>query len=92
MAKNYEERIDDVHDGRFSSLARTTGFPTTALCDLVARGEVCEPCERVTVLVRRTGREAVDVVLPVAAGDEFVDATVSAIVVSIGGCIAIQFE
>ena len=35
-----EARIDDVHDGRFSSLARTTGFPTTALCDLVARGLV----------------------------------------------------
>lgn len=32
--------IDDVHDGRFSALARTTAFPATALIDLVVRGEV----------------------------------------------------
>lgn len=29
-------RIEDVDDGRFSSLARTTAFPATALCDLIA--------------------------------------------------------
>lgn len=34
------QRIMDEHDGRFSSLARTTAFPATALCDLIARGEV----------------------------------------------------
>ena len=32
--------IEDVHDGRFSALARTTAFPATALIDLVARGEI----------------------------------------------------
>jgi lysine 6-dehydrogenase len=35
-----ELRIEDVADGTFSSLARTTAFPTTALCDLVVRGVV----------------------------------------------------
>jgi lysine 6-dehydrogenase len=35
-----EVGIEDVDDGRFSSLARTTAFPTTALCDLITRGEV----------------------------------------------------
>jgi len=30
----------DVHDGRFSALARTTAFPATALCDLLTRDEV----------------------------------------------------
>ena len=32
--------IEDVHDGRFSALARTTAFPATALIDLVVRGEI----------------------------------------------------
>ena len=32
--------IEDVHDGRFSALARTTAFPATALIDLVTRGEI----------------------------------------------------
>lgn len=32
--------VEDVDDGRFSSLARTTAFPATALCDLIVRGEV----------------------------------------------------
>jgi lysine 6-dehydrogenase len=32
--------IEDVHDGRFSALARTTAFPATALIDLVARGDI----------------------------------------------------
>lgn len=32
--------IEDVHDGTFSSLARTTAFPATALCDLIVRGAV----------------------------------------------------
>ncbi len=32
--------IEDVHDGRFSALARTTAFPATALIDLALRGEV----------------------------------------------------
>lgn len=32
--------IEDVHDGRFSALARTTAFPATALIDLVTRGIV----------------------------------------------------
>jgi lysine 6-dehydrogenase len=32
--------IEDVHDGRFSALARTTAFPATALIDLVTRGDV----------------------------------------------------
>ncbi len=35
-----EQRILDVHDGEFSSLARTTAFPATALCDLIVRGNV----------------------------------------------------
>jgi lysine 6-dehydrogenase len=38
--RSVEQRIEDVPDERFSSLARTTAFPTTALCDLVARGGV----------------------------------------------------
>ncbi len=32
--------IEDVHDERFSALARTTAFPATALIDLVTRGDV----------------------------------------------------
>jgi saccharopine dehydrogenase-like NADP-dependent oxidoreductase len=32
--------IEDVHDGRFSALARTTAFPATALIDLVTRGHI----------------------------------------------------
>ncbi len=32
--------IEDVHDGRFSALARTTAFPATALIDLVVRGDI----------------------------------------------------
>jgi len=35
-----EQRILDRHDGLFSSLARMTAYPATALCDLIARGEV----------------------------------------------------
>ncbi len=35
-------QIEDVHDGRFSALARTTAFPATALIDLVARGEIAK--------------------------------------------------
>lgn len=35
-----ERRIEDHHDGRFSSLARTTAFPTTALCHLIANRAV----------------------------------------------------
>ena len=34
--------IEDVHDGRFSALARTTAFPATALVDLVTRREILE--------------------------------------------------
>jgi lysine 6-dehydrogenase len=34
------QRIHDEHDGDFSSLARTTAFPATALCDLISRDEV----------------------------------------------------
>jgi saccharopine dehydrogenase-like NADP-dependent oxidoreductase len=34
--------IEDVHDGRFSALARTTAFPATALIDLVMRGDVAK--------------------------------------------------
>ena len=30
----------DLHDGRFSALARTTAFPATALIDLLVRGEL----------------------------------------------------
>lgn len=30
----------DLHDGRFSALARTTAFPATALVDLLVRGEL----------------------------------------------------
>jgi lysine 6-dehydrogenase len=33
-------QIEDLHDGTFSSLARTTAFPATALCDLIFRGAV----------------------------------------------------
>ncbi|MEA3503511.1 MAG: saccharopine dehydrogenase C-terminal domain-containing protein, partial [Actinomycetota bacterium] len=32
--------IEDVHDGQFSALARTTAFPPTALVDLVVRGDI----------------------------------------------------
>ena len=32
--------IEDVHNGRFSALARTTAFPATALIDLVVRDEI----------------------------------------------------
>jgi lysine 6-dehydrogenase len=32
--------IEDVHDGRFSALARTTAFPATALMDLIVRGDL----------------------------------------------------
>jgi len=32
--------IEDVFDGRFSALARTTAFPATALTDLVLRDEI----------------------------------------------------
>jgi lysine 6-dehydrogenase len=32
------QRIRDENDGSFSSLARTTAFPATALCDLIDRG------------------------------------------------------
>ena len=32
--------FEDVHDGTFSALARTTAFPATAFCDLVTRGTV----------------------------------------------------
>lgn len=35
-----ERRIEDRSDARFSSLARTTAFPTTALCDMVATGSM----------------------------------------------------
>jgi lysine 6-dehydrogenase len=33
-------QVEDVHDGRFSALARTTAFPATALAHLVATGAV----------------------------------------------------
>lgn len=32
--------IEDVDDGSFSALARTTAFPATALCDLIVRDRV----------------------------------------------------
>lgn len=32
--------VEDIHDGRFSALARTTAFPATALIDLVVRDEI----------------------------------------------------
>lgn len=32
--------VEDVDDGSFSALARTTAFPATALCDLILRGRV----------------------------------------------------
>ena len=32
--------MEDVYDGTFSALARTTAFPATALCDLIVRGAV----------------------------------------------------
>jgi saccharopine dehydrogenase-like NADP-dependent oxidoreductase len=32
--------LEDLHDGQFSALARTTAFPATALIDLVVRGEI----------------------------------------------------
>ncbi len=31
-------QIEDRHDGRFSALARTTAFPTTALADYILSG------------------------------------------------------
>lgn len=35
-----ELRLEDVADEQFSSLARTTAFPATALCDLIVRGAI----------------------------------------------------
>lgn len=35
-----ERRLEDRSDDRFSSLARTTAFPTAALCDQLAAGSV----------------------------------------------------
>jgi hypothetical protein len=35
-----ELRVEDRSDRRFSSLARMTAFPTTALCDMVASGAI----------------------------------------------------
>lgn len=32
--------IEDLHDGTYSALARTTAFPATALCDLILQEEV----------------------------------------------------
>ena len=32
-------QMEDVHDGRFSALARTTAFPATALIDMIVRGK-----------------------------------------------------
>jgi len=32
-------QCEDLHDGQFSALARTTAFPATALADLLLRGE-----------------------------------------------------
>ena len=39
-AETLTMEIEDVDDGSFSALARTTAFPATALCDLIARGTV----------------------------------------------------
>lgn len=33
-------QMEDLHDGTFSALARTTAFPATALCDLIAKSIV----------------------------------------------------
>jgi saccharopine dehydrogenase-like NADP-dependent oxidoreductase len=33
-------QVEDVHDGRFSALARTTAFPATALAHLIVSGDV----------------------------------------------------
>jgi hypothetical protein len=33
-------QVEDIHDGRFSALARTTAFPATALAHLVVTGAV----------------------------------------------------
>ena len=38
--REFGYEIEDVADGLFSALARTTAFPATALADLVARGEL----------------------------------------------------
>ena len=35
--------MEDVHDGTFSALARTTAFPATALGDLIAHGAINAP-------------------------------------------------
>lgn len=35
-----ELRVEDHSDQRFSSLARMTAFPTTALCDMIATGAI----------------------------------------------------
>lgn len=36
-------QMEDRHDGRFSAMARTTAFPTTALAHLLATGAVAAP-------------------------------------------------
>jgi lysine 6-dehydrogenase len=41
--ERHTREIEDVHDGRFSALARTTAFPATALADLLVRGMVVAP-------------------------------------------------
>jgi lysine 6-dehydrogenase len=36
-------QLEDRHDGRFSAMARTTAFPTTALAHLLATGRLAAP-------------------------------------------------
>jgi hypothetical protein len=39
-SKTRTTEIEDVDDGSFSALARTTAFPATALCDLITGDNV----------------------------------------------------
>lgn len=55
--------IEDVHDGRFSALARTTAFPATALVDMVTRGTIEEPGVR-TMVNAVDGRSLIDDLAP----------------------------
>ena len=56
--------IEDVHDGRFSALARTTAFPATALADLLVRETVVAPGVH-TMHEAVTGRELLPELEPV---------------------------
>ncbi len=54
-----EVRVEDHNDARFSSLARMTAFPTTALVDMVATGTNRLPGRRSYALGGRPGSASI---------------------------------